>query len=117
LKFFEISSHLDSSVFDAYIQEKSSRLDDIIKKGILYSGYDWKVKLKPNCIQGYVNESLLFLILTHSEIHSIVGLVSSSVPRRIFNCLLSVMLHSFLFAIRQIPYFGDGGATQALVRI
>lgn len=150
--------HLDYLVFEEYIKSKTSKLSEIIEQGILYSGYDWKRKTKPECkrnfisysapffpnfilaVQPYVNEALLFLVLVHAEIVSILQaasdfgfqilpspsspmtenerLVSSPLSSRIFGSLLHNILQIFLSSFRQVDGFsGEGGSIQLMIDI
>ena len=138
-------ARLDTLLFDEIMKRKTMRLTDILQDGILFSGIDWRRTSKPQSVNGYVSECLVYLVLIHSEITSILGACSSSEIMktatspllnspvaqrqaqqqhqhvlfvRMFTALLEHVLQTFLECFRQVDVFSEkGGAMQALVDV
>lgn len=126
-------SRLDQLLFEAYIKRKSTKVYEFMHDGILFSGQDWRSNSPPAEVSGYVNEVLLYLVLVHAEITSIMGACSSAASlnggktnlsvqdtliQRVFASLVHHILQNFLDSYRQVDSFGEkGGAVKALLDV
>ncbi|ORX89253.1 hypothetical protein K493DRAFT_267300 [Basidiobolus meristosporus CBS 931.73] len=112
-KLVDLVDSLDSSLFEEYLKRIGTPVNEIIKKGILFSGFDWCTSNEPTYIRSYVFEALLQIVLAHSEICSI----SKKLISRALSKLLVNLGQCLLRAFRELDKVGSGGFLQATLEV
>lgn len=110
---------MDSLINEAFIQCKSRQLTETIRQGILMNGYDWQnaplIATQTASVQGYASETLLLLVLIHSEIYSTIP--DSRLAERLLGSLVHSIFLCLLSSFREIDFFSLGAALQACLDI
>ncbi|KTW25989.1 hypothetical protein T552_03263 [Pneumocystis carinii B80] len=104
---------LDHRLFDDYIKVKSESISEIIKNGILNSNPIWSSEEPPQEIQPYVFNSILSLVVIHSQLSSIT---SNLIPRTLNN-LVKSLTKALLESFQKINNFGIGGMLQVIIEV
>ncbi|EMR09930.1 hypothetical protein PNEG_01689 [Pneumocystis murina B123] len=104
---------LDNRLFDDYIKVKSESISQIIKNGILNSNSIWLSEEPPQEIQPYVFDSILSLVVIHSQLSTIT---SNLIPRALNN-LVKSLTQSLLESFQKIDNFGIGGMLQVIIEV
>ncbi|QSL65757.1 hypothetical protein MERGE_000035 [Pneumocystis wakefieldiae] len=104
---------LDHRLFDDYIKVKSESISQIIKNGILNSNSIWLSEEPPQEIQPYVFDSILSLVVIHSQLSAI----TSNLISRVLNNLVKSLTQSLLESFQKIDNFGTGGILQVIIEV
>ncbi|KAK9768810.1 Exocyst complex component S5 [Basidiobolus ranarum] len=112
-KLVDLVDSLDSSLFEEYLKRIGAPINEIIKSGILFSGFDWNTPNEPTFIRPYVFEALLQIVLAHSEINSI----SKKLISRALSKLLVNLGQCLLKSFRELDKVGAGGFLQATLEV
>ncbi|KAG5440330.1 hypothetical protein PCANB_001900 [Pneumocystis canis] len=105
--------HLDRRLFHDYIEGKSQSISQIVKSGILDSNYIWLSDDSPCKIQPYVFNSILSLVVVHSQLSNIT---SNLIPRALTSLIRSLS-QTLLESFQKIDRFGIGGMLQVIVDV
>ncbi|CDS00803.1 related to Exocyst complex component Sec5 [Sporisorium scitamineum] len=109
----EVSTQLDTILFNDYIKRKSALVSEILSYGILSSGIDWSSIPKPSTVHPFIYQALLSLVQVHAHVRSIAKPLVSRTITTLVDHLASTTLDSF----HRIPRFGLGGMLQATLEI
>ncbi|KAG5520198.1 hypothetical protein PMAC_001275 [Pneumocystis sp. 'macacae'] len=104
---------LDQRLFHDYIRVKSESISEIIKNGINGSSHIWLSDDPPHEIQPYVFNSILSLLVVHSQISNIaMNLIS-----RILTSLVKSLSQALYESFQKIDRFSIGGMLQVIVEV
>ncbi|KAI9006936.1 exocyst complex component Sec5-domain-containing protein [Hyaloraphidium curvatum] len=107
--FYRAAEMLDSILFENYIKRKTTKLSDIVRVGILFSGLDWYLLSRPQEIAAHVFDTIVSLVLIHAEVTSINHYLVDRIVGELLVDIAQTMLDSF----RQIDRFSLAGMIQA----
>ncbi len=111
VKVTDILEQMDTSLFDAYTKRIKGRLSQIIRHGILKSGYDWGTIQSPSAISSFIYEVLGKITAVHSRVADISFNITTSIIIELQDHVAKIMLET----LRQVDNFGVGGSQQVAV--
>jgi hypothetical protein len=94
----ELFEQLEDMILRKYVTHKTFTLNEIIRSGVLFSGFDWGgITVPPTGLRDFVMSALLELVFVHDELHrvsrSLLRPVLSTVLENIYQCFLDCLQH------------------------
>ncbi|CCJ29652.1 unnamed protein product [Pneumocystis jirovecii] len=104
---------LNQRLFHDYIKTKSESISQIVRNGIHGSSCIWLSDDPPYAIQPYVFNSILSLLVVHSQISNITMNLIFPILTNLVKSLSQALYESF----QKIDRFGIGGMLQVIVEV
>lgn len=100
-------------MFNSYFQSRMLSFSNLIKRGILLGGYNWKMAPMPVEARTYIVEILLEISTLHFEMQRI----SQHHSQLALSKILELIGQLFLEYIRSIEEIGPNGALQLAIEL
>ena len=100
---------LEDMILRKYVCHKTNALNEIIRAGVLFSGFDWGgIKAAPTGIRDFIMTTLLELVFIHDELHR----VSRSLVRPVLTTVLENIYQCFIDGLQYIDTISNHGVLQ-----
>lgn len=105
----QLLEQLEDMILRKYVCHKTNGLNEIIRAGVLFSGFDWAgIKTPPTGIRDFIMTTLLELVFVHDELHR----VSRSLVRPVLTTILENIYQCFIDSLQYIDTISNHGVLQ-----
>jgi exocyst complex component 2 len=113
-KIRDVLGQIDARLFEAYTRPVAEKLDTVVKAGI--GSPDWVPQTpRPIDAKPYVYETLLTLVLVHTEVSTTAAPLTAPILKHLLECLSISLMGAFTSPARQ--HYSLGALMQATLDV